>query len=158
MNKKGQSAIEYLTTYGWMIVTVAIVSSVAYSSFGNACVESSSGFVDQSIQVQDFGLTTDNELAIALENSRTDNIEIEEVVVEGDSITVDDGELDPGSTSAIRVVGFEEAGECNNIDLEVVYSIETLDGQRSSGSLTGPFSVGGESPAAPDNLFVRYGS
>ena len=158
MNKKGQSAIEYLTTYGWMILTVAIVSSVAYSSFGNECVESSSGFVGQSIQVQDFGLTTDNELAIALENSRPANIEVEEIVVEGESITVDDGEIDPGSTSAIRVDGFEEAGECNNIDLEIVYSIESLDGQRSSGSLTGPFSVGGESPAAPDDLFVRYGS
>ncbi|MFO7793909.1 MAG: hypothetical protein R6V35_02930 [Candidatus Nanohaloarchaea archaeon] len=156
MNRKGQSAIEYLTTYGWMLITVSIVSGVAYSSFGTACVESSSGFVGESVQIQDFGLTTGSELAIALENRRSDNVEIQEVVIENSSIAVTDGDLDPGGVSSVTVTGFEESSGCNSFDIELVYSIEGLDDQSATGTVTGPFSVGGEAPIAPDNLFVDY--
>ncbi len=153
---KAQSAIEYLTTYGWMLITVSVVSGVAYSSIGSACVESSSGFTGQSIGVQDFGLTTDGELAVALENRRSDNIQVEEVVIENTSITVTDGDLDPGDTSGITITGFEQSEACNSFDIELLYSIEGLDDQRASGTLTGPFQVGGEPPVAPENLFVDY--
>ena len=153
---KAQSAIEYLTTYGWMLVTVSVVSGVAYSSIGSACVESSSGYVGESIGVQDFGLKTNGELAIALENRRSDNIQVEEVMIENTSITVTDGDLDPGDTSGITVTGFEESSGCNNIDIELLYSIEGLDNQRATGTLTGPFQTGGEPPAGPENFFVDY--
>lgn len=153
---KAQSAIEYLTTYGWMLVTVSIVSGVAYSSIGSACVESSSGFVGESIGVQDFGLTTGGELAVALENRRSDNIQVEGVVIENTSITVTDGDLDPGDTSGITVTGFEQSRACNSFDIELRYSIEGLDNQRASGTLTGPLQVGGGPPVAPENFFVDY--
>ncbi len=153
---KAQSAIEYLTTYGWMLITVSVVSGVAYSSIGSACVESSSGFTGQSVQVQDFGLTTDGELAVALENRRSNNIEIQEIILENSSITVTDGDLDPGDTSGITITGFEEASSCKSLDIQMIYSIEDLDDQRASGTLTGPFQVGGEPPAGPENFFVDY--
>lgn len=153
---KAQSAIEYLTTYGWMLITVSVVSGVAYSSIGSACVESSSGFTGQSVQVQDFGLTTGGELAVALENRRSDNIEIQEIILENSSITVTDGDLDPGEVSSVTITGFEEASSCNSLDIQMVYSIEDLDDQRTSGTLTGAFQVGGEPPTAPENLFVDY--
>lgn len=157
MSRKAQSAIEYLTTYGWMLITVSIVSGVAYSSFGTACVESSSGFVGETIQVQDFGLNTNSELGIALENRRSNSIEVKEVVVENSTVSVTDGSIDPGDTSSITVSGFEESGECNSLDLEIIYSIEGLDNQAASGTLTGPYAVGdGEAPVAAENLYADY--
>ena len=158
MNMKAQSAIEYLTTYGWMLVTVSIVSGVAYSSFGTACVENSSGFVGDSIQVQDFGLKSSGGLSIALENTRSDNVEIQEIVVENSSITITDGDLDPGQVSGINIAGFEETEGCNTLDLKLKYSIGSLTGQEATGTLTGPFRIGGAPPVAPGNLFVDYNS
>lgn len=155
-NMKAQSAVEYLTTYGWMIVTVGIVSSVVYSAIGTGCVESSSGFVSQSIGVSDFGYTTENDLAILMENRRSDNIVIEEVIVEGTSIIVNDGDLGPGSSSSIALAGFKQSEGCNNFDLKIVYSIGDLSNQKTSGTITGPYSNDGNPPEAADNLLVQY--
>jgi hypothetical protein len=47
--EKGQSAIEYLTTYGWMLLAVSAAASVTYTQIGTSCpfeiegVSSSSG-------------------------------------------------------------------------------------------------------------------
>lgn len=67
-----------------------------------------------------------------------------------------DEDLDPAGVFPIRVTVFEEASGCNSFDVELVYSIEGLDDQTATGTVTGPFSVGGEAQVAPGNLYVEY--
>lgn len=41
---KAQSAIEYLMTYGWMLLVVAIAGGAVFSLVSNQGIESVSGF------------------------------------------------------------------------------------------------------------------
>jgi len=82
---KAQSAIEYLTTYGWMLIAASIVSGVVYTQIGAVCVDSASGFQSSSVGVNNFGLTADGpELALELENERANIIKIESINVTGE--------------------------------------------------------------------------
>lgn len=141
MNRKAQSAIEYLMTYGWMLLTVSIVSGVVYSSLGPSCVKSSSGFLGESINPEYFGLTNNDELAIALKNRRTDRIQVEQVVIDNSSTTVINQGLDPNSISPVTISGFTSTETCNSFNVEIVYSIESLDNRSVSGTITGPYRI-----------------
>ena len=160
---KAQSAIEYLTTYGWMLVAVSVVSGVAYTQLGGQCVQSSSGFIAQDIRVENFGtLAGSNELGIELSNVRVEAIEVNNVTISNstDSITypISDGTIDPGSTGAVEVPGFVSSEECNSFDLEIVYSLGgELSGQEVSGSIRSNFELENVAPPAqPVDLSAGY--
>ena len=53
----GQSAIEYLMTYGWMLLVVAITGSTIFAVASDQSVESISGFTGSDVQINDFGVT-----------------------------------------------------------------------------------------------------
>lgn len=153
---KAQSAIEYLTTYGWMLVAVSIATGTVYTTMNDACVESTSGFVDTSLGVGDFGINTDNELSILVQNRRGEEIHVDKVKV-GDSGELDiDQNISPGREGSIEIEGFETTESCNEIDLAFVYSIDDLNNQKISGTLTGPYALGGEPPSSPQNLTANF--
>lgn len=162
---KAQSAIEYLTTYGWMLIVVSIVSGVAYTQIGTQCVESAAGFTGQSINVNDFGVTANSdELAFALENRRSDRVTVDEIILideSGESINYTIGEnIGPGSEKGVTVRGVIPTEECNTVDMQIEYSIgigDQLTGQKASGSITSNILIGeGNAPAAPEGLEASY--
>ena len=55
---KGQLAIEYLTTYGWMLLVIAIVGGAIFTTVQNSSqIESTSGLANADVQVEEFGVT-----------------------------------------------------------------------------------------------------
>ena len=74
--KKGQSAIEYLMTYGWMLLVVAIVGGAVFSVVQSQSVESVSGFTGGDVTVDDFGVTSDGGLQVSMRNTGSETVEI----------------------------------------------------------------------------------
>lgn len=161
---KAQSAIEYLITYGWMLIAVSIISGAVYSMIGVECPESTSGFVGTDVRVDNFGLTADEqELAIALENSRSQTVEIEEISISGEEeVTLETEEdVGPATSEDFYIPGLTDSESCNSLDLEITYSIGTgedqIEDQRISGTLTSTMEVADvEPPQQPEGFEAIY--
>ena len=135
---KAQSAIEYLTTYGWMLMAVAITLPVIYSVVGGQCNSTATGFEATALNMNDFGLGSEN-LSMLLENRKSHQISIEEVSLvsrQQSRIVSVSEDLPPGRTSVVDLPGFKASSECNTFDIEIKYSEKGLTGQYITGSLT----------------------
>lgn len=137
---KAQSAIEYLITYGWMLVAVSIAGGAAYSTIGSECVESTSGFTGTSVQITNFATSaSSNNISLQAENRRSETVDIKTIEFElGDDTRQFDlkNRLRPDEASAIGVPGFQQSDSCNSIDVEIVYDLGPLEDRRVSGTLT----------------------
>ena len=137
----GQSAIEYLMTYGWMLLVVAVVGAAVFSLAGERCTESSSGFEGSDIMVQDFGVTDSGRLQVATRNAGSDTVNIKKIRFNDEDYTVNIGEeISVGSSSSFSVEGAVESG-CNSNDVTITYDTGGLKNMQVSGSLTGQFNV-----------------
>jgi len=140
---KGQSAIEYLMTYGWMLLVVAVVGGAIFSTVNQQNIEMSSGFTGSDVIVDDFGITEDS-LDVVLRNGAGDTVEITEIKADDGDTTVsygfDDGSLDVSETNVFDIPGIERSdGGSNSLDLTIEYNIGELKGLETSGSISGDF-------------------
>ncbi|MEF8880234.1 MAG: hypothetical protein V5A72_00185, partial [Candidatus Nanohaloarchaea archaeon] len=72
---KGQSAIEYLTTYGWMLLVVAIVGGAIFTTIQNrANIQQATGFQGEKVQISEFGMTDNGNLAVELRAAASDQV------------------------------------------------------------------------------------
>ena len=146
-NFSGQSAIEYLMTYGWMLLVVAVTGSAIFAVAGDQSVESSSGFNGEDIQINDFGVSN-NGFQIELQSSSVEEIE-------GANISIVDSEtgetvysnqeynLPQGDT---EIATFSDVGSSENsniYDVIIEYDTGNLENIVVRGSMTGYFDVNG---------------
>lgn len=69
---KGQSAIEYLMNYGWMLLVVAIIGGAIFSTENSRCVEDTSGFTGSDISIEDIGIRNDDNVVLNIRNTAAD--------------------------------------------------------------------------------------
>lgn len=158
---KAQSAIEYLMTYGWMIVVVSITTGTIYSTIGAECSESVSGFTGSSVQITDFGTSaSSNNISLLAENRRSENVEINKIEFDlnGDSRQQDiKDQLQPYETTTIGVPGFQQSDSCNSIDVEITYDVGSLENQKIYGSLTSNIEFDDTiAPISPESFTAGY--
>lgn len=159
---KAQSAIEYLVTYGWMLIAVAIAGGAVYPALTPECVESTTGFQSQSINLQNFGPNTDNELELVVENQRSDQITVKKItagLADSDVNITNNQDVNvmAGATNSTNVgYGISSSAEdCTTFEVEIEYSIGPLENQKATGTVTGPIDVIlGEAPGSPRNFEV----
>lgn len=132
---KGQSAIEYLMTYGWMLLVVAIVGGAIFSTVNGRCIEDTSGFTGSDISVEDIGLRNDDNVVIQLRNTASDHVIIEGYDIQFEQINADTGavlsgpgteEIPVGGTEVFEIDYFgstEPAEGCNEFSIEIEYNI-----------------------------------
>jgi len=140
---KGQSAIEYLMTYGWMLLVVAIVGGAIFATVQGQCVQSTSGFTGNDVQIENFGLDGANNLQLEVRNSGANSVNITGAQFDGDSNTVINESRSISATGDTGVVtitdvsgqDFESVDGCNDFDLTLEYTSGELDTQ-TTGSLT----------------------
>ena len=141
----GQSAIEYLMTYGWMLLVVAVVGGAIFAVTGDQSVESSSGFTGADVNIENFGLTSEGRLQIQLRNTASDTVEI-------NSVTIEDGErttsaIGLSETISVAESGFVEVEEfnstsgSNSMDVTVNYDAGGLSNLEASGTITGSYEL-----------------
>ena len=72
----GQSAIEYLMTYGWMLLVVAIVGGAIFAVVQSESVESVNGFTGDDVIVDEFGVTSGGDVQLQLRNTEGDSVQV----------------------------------------------------------------------------------
>ncbi len=141
----GQSAIEYLMTYGWMLLVVAIVGGAVFSVVQSESIESVSGFTGEDVVVENFGLSQSGSLDFVLRNGGAEEIEINSVEVldeEGDQAYVYPSEsLAVGGSSSVSVPNVVESSGSNSLDLRVSYDMDGLTDLSVEGSVSGSIGI-----------------
>ncbi len=138
---KGQSAIEYLMTYGWMLLVVAIVGGAIFATVQGQCTQSTSGFTGTDVIVEDFGISNEeddgSELQLEVRNGGSNSLDVENVTLEGhDDLEVDET-IGVGNSEVITVdTDLISSDGCNDFDLGFEYNQGDLTGQSTSGSMT----------------------
>ena len=136
---KAQSAIEYLMTYGWMLITVAVIGGSMYSMAGEQCAESTSGFNGEDVEIENYGLSSENKIDLTLENRASNEIEVNSVSVEGVRNETET-EIKTGNTESLSVQDFIQSDSCNTLDVEINYDSGSLENLSTKGTLTGQYT------------------
>ena len=151
---KGQSAIEYLMTYGWMLLVVAVVGGAVFSFTGDQGVESVNGFSGDDVEVSDFGLNTAGGLDIVLRNAASEEVTVNRVNVsdEGGDWSSWSGvrEIGVSDTGSVALANVSESSGSSSLDVSVGYDVGGLEGLESSGVITGGFEITGSGSSTGD--------
>ena len=144
LGKKGQSALEYLMTYGWAILIIIIVGGVLYYygvfSPSKLVGESKVGF--NKVEIDSWAVDAANEnVSFIFENRAGKKITITNTSVGGTwtntSITMAEG----GKSTIFESVDCPDidAGDAYRWDVTIYYYIESFSGTtfKSSGTLSG---------------------
>ena len=155
---KGQSAVEYLTTYSWMLLAVGLAGAVLFQSVEQPCINTSSGFLGQNAEVTDYGITVQGNLTMTVMNNKQEKLNITGVALEKEGIGLFK-DMDNKTVKAFREKtidagdGLEAGNKCTEFRITIYHDIKGLDKQRSSGIIRTHSGIG-EEPLSPQNISV----
>lgn len=147
--RKGQSAIEYLSTYGWALLAIlVVVGAIMQMGVLNPCSQQTPRFVGQGATVSDWAFTGTNSLDIVVEPSNSD------ITLTAVNVTLDNGNfyewtgsqtINQGSTYTASVATGTEfsAGECMKAGITLTYDTNSI----TSAKATGEGNLQGTAPA-----------
>lgn len=153
---KGQAAIEYLATYGWMLAAVAMVSGVIYSSTGASfCNSQVTGFTGQSLRVEDYGLSANSaDMQLSVENQDSQGFynHLKEIKIKNQDtgkriVTSPTAQIiNPGISKVFDINGFETSNECNTFRVQITYDRkDILPNQKAVGTIQANAEIFSES-------------
>ncbi len=144
--RKGQSALEYLMTYGWAILIIIVVGGVLYYygvfSPGKIVGESKVGF--SKVQIDTWGVDAANDdLKVIFENRvgkdiTITNVTVDTVANDGLAISLDAGEKSPSFVTLNSPA--VDTGDSYKWDVTITYYIDeygSSDTFTSTGMLSG---------------------
>lgn len=138
--RKGQSAIEYLMTYGWMLLVVAIVGGAIFAMVQGQCAKQSSGFTGEAVTIDSFAPTSNN-LQIVFRNGGSEQVNVTNVDISSDGSSVDSNSssmvLNVGDTGKYVFSGISSSEACNNYDVEVTFDKGQITDATASGTVSG---------------------
>ena len=143
LDLKGQSAIEYLMTYGWMLLVVAVVGGAIFSIAQSEAPESTSGFTGQDVQIEEFGVS-DNELDLVMRNSANDNVEINSVKLTDDDMYSEwlgSESIGVTDTEVLTLANVSEGDSANDLDVEINYDRGQLTDMTVTGTISGNLEI-----------------
>ncbi len=163
-NFRGQSAIEYLMTYGWMLLVVAVVGGAIFGITQDQGAESVTGFTGSNIQVDDFGVSSDGNLSLALRNGDSSGIVVSSVNVSDSSNGnwvykefVGDTKVSVGDSRIFELPFVSRSDSGNELNVRVLYDTGGLSNLSESGIISGNIGLtdtgsfkGSPSPASDD--------
>lgn len=142
MLMKAQSGIEYLITYGWALVGLGVVSGALFSYYSPSCNVETDVFHPE-FRVEDAGVTSDNQLQLAMRSASNDRITITGVEINGagDVTQNRDLVLEPGETKAYEVAQGEPTSNCAEAEMRINYDIGVVKNQHVSGTIQLPVEL-----------------
>lgn len=151
---KGQSAIEYLMTYGWMLLVVAIIGGAIFSTVNSRCVESVSGFTGADIMVEDLAIVKDDDgsdyLGIEIRNTAAKPVKIgaDDLTLQDQSSDItlkngwwsDERTINVGETETFEVNAYntaEASDGCKELNVIINYNLSNgIENQVEQGQAT----------------------
>lgn len=144
--KRGQTALEYLITYGWAILAIVIIAALFWAFFKPAewlGGESATGF--SVVTVAGWKLTSGGTLTVVLQNSAAEDVTVTNIAAgnasAAQSATIKAGDKSSQLTvSGIAVTG--GVGAPYELNTTITYSLVRtgIAGKISSGTLRGKLS------------------
>lgn len=144
--RKGQSATEYLMTYGWAILAITIVGALLYTQvFSNkSCTNGANGWDMTSNIVpvgNQYSLATDGTLTIGVVNRLDTNVTIKNITIDTATAATPnlplnagiEGRLISGSGAATVAT----AGDCYTKTVTITYDTDLVPALKSTGTLSG---------------------
>lgn len=140
---KGQSAIEYLMTYGWMLLVVAIVGGAIFATVQNqraSCnaevpmVMAPDNRGNDGFGVSEFEVTTTG-VTVELDNQGEDEVTVSGIAYDGDSLSPS-ATLSTGSSQQFDLNGVTPGDNCNTYELNVTYSQGGIGPQELEGNVS----------------------
>ncbi|MEF8880725.1 MAG: hypothetical protein V5A72_02770 [Candidatus Nanohaloarchaea archaeon] len=136
---KAQSGIEYLITYGWMVIAIGVIGGGLYQYSDSGCNLEVSGLQGADLRAEDVAIDSDNQLNLAFRSSSNRQIRITEVTAgNGSLVQLNDLILEPGETRAYEFAETNSTEDCAEVELEVQYDIGPVNNQRFYGELRAP--------------------
>lgn len=141
---KGQSAIEYLMTYGWMLLVVAIVGGAIFATVQNQRQQCSGEVpaVLEAGQNDGFGVTSFGVGSPGAQVELTNNGQ-EQVTVTSISFGTDSTpnpstnvDINVGSSETFTFDDYSPADSCTEANLEITFNQGSISGQQLSGNIT----------------------
>ena len=135
---KGQSAVEYLTTYTWMFIALSVVSAFAFNMINMKCEDSIAGFYSNSLEINDVGVDIDNLLRVSFTNVNSYNVTINEI-----KLSLDDENtsksfnkvLEQSSTKQVSLGGLQKSNKCEEIEMKIIFDKASLNNQTATATL-----------------------
>ena len=151
---KGQAATEYLMTYGWALLAIAIVGALLYTQVfkGKTCgPEGAQGFsmvnavVPTSIFVVDYDPQAGTaNVQVEVENRMENNVTVTSMEIGGATITNVNLQLEPGEKGTITGTGLTisgaREGDCFSLITKITYNTDTVQGLINTGRLNGRYA------------------
>ena len=146
--RKGQSATEYLMTYGWAILAITIVGALLYTQvFSNkSCTNGANGWDMTSSVVpvgNQYSIAADGSISMGAVNRLDTNVTITDVTIDTNDASPDLG-LNAGQEGSLTAVAgtatAATAGDCYTKTVTITYNTDLVTGLKSTGTLSGRYA------------------
>ena len=162
MGLKAQSAVEYLTTYGWMLVVLITVAAVLFALIGERCPDSAVNLKATDIAVTEFGVDSSGNLSLELRNNHGERVQIKEINVEIKDENASfnttqleaDRRLSAVEKGLYQLPGFQRGNSCNAVELEIVYDHRDFGEDRVTGEIVSWIGENFQVPEPPTDFNV----
>jgi len=137
--RKGQSAIEYLSTYGWALLAIlVVVGAIMQMGVLNPCSERTPRFTGQNARLADWAFTDTNSLSVVVEATEgvIDLNSVNVTIDNGnDHVTDVNSQISQGSTQSVSVDTASDlsSGECMTADVVLDYNTTDIDNVKATG-------------------------
>lgn len=143
---KGQNSIEYLSTYGWMLLIVAISSGVFYQSYlpEQQCQNDVSVEMANQLQIADIATDSEGQLTLLIRNMGAEKATVQSITAsntENSTALNTDKTINPVEEEAFRLSDTKNTESCDQIDIQVEFNSTNLGMIQDSGELEGEFTV-----------------
>lgn len=147
MKRKAQSATEYLMTYGWAILAIAVVGGLLYSQIFSAkkCAEGATGFAISGTVSPDgneYSIDNAGQLQILLKNMIGKDVTITSVDCPTGNIDIADVPISDSASAIMTVASCTTGGTpstCYSVPIGLNYQTSTGIGIRATGTLNGKY-------------------
>lgn len=141
MKRLGQSSVEYLTTYGWMIIAVAVLGSVVYTGMGPNCRLTVSGATGNFPTAADIGQYSNQTVVMDIENPQDQQIDVNSINFSRNgtvlaSVPVDK-QINGEASEPVSTDRFSTSEGCNSFTASINYQTEGLENLESSFEISG---------------------
>jgi|APHM01.1.fsa_nt_gi hypothetical protein len=144
-SRKGQSAIEYLTTYGWMLLVVAIVGAAIFTTIGNTDGAQAAPEGFEQVSIDNVEVNTEDDLVMSFTNvGGSETIDIHNVTMSADGNTAynDTGISLPSTESgSLKLTDVNESDTTNTFDVEFIYSQGSDSNFSDDGTIEGEYQI-----------------
>ena len=145
---KAQSAIEYLMTYGWMLLVVALTGSAVFAVAQNSGSESVSGFTGSDIRIQEFGVTEDGDLQLDLRDGSGEGSTVKAINVTDESTGEyvykefsSNNKINVGESMILSLPNVSQTEGSNSLGVEISYDSGGLENMSVEGSISSGLTV-----------------